>query len=98
MFSDPSEAYYLALLAEFVLNEVDHDIPSTWTFAPLWNAQRHQFLMVNSYPNSARNDAYETRQNLLECVRNLAKLLKDARRTLSLEYRVPYEADQRSGL
>jgi hypothetical protein len=98
MFSNMNEAHCLAALAEFVLNEVDYDIGDSRTFAPLWNTQRKLFLMVNNHPNPAKDDALKMRQDLLACVCNLAKLLKEARRSLALEYRVPYEADQRSGL
>jgi hypothetical protein len=98
MFSDTSEAHCLAALAELVLNEVDQDIEGSRTFAPLWNAHRQLFLMVNNYPNLPRNKAHETRQALLDCVRDLAKLLKEVRRALAFEYRVPYNSEQRDEL
>jgi hypothetical protein len=93
MFSDTSESHCLDVLAEFVLNEVERDIESSWTFAPLWNAQRRWFLLVNNVPNSAKDRAHDTRRALLDCVLILTGMLKEARRTLALEYRVPYESD-----
>jgi chloramphenicol 3-O-phosphotransferase len=51
--------------------------------------------MVNSHRNSAKDDAHETRRALLDCVRRLTGLLRETRRALALEYRVPYETYQR---
>lgn len=93
LFTSSDPAVHLDVLARHIVNnEADLGVGFTST-APFWNTYRQEFFAVLSAPALAnlKGQLEQAKEELVQLISSLIKLLTDTRRELAHRHRVPYQ-------
>lgn len=92
-FGDLNEAEHLAILADYIVNDVGELHRSEKTTAPFWNMHKEQLLLLRQFPplSDYALSVDQSRDELAGIAEELIERLRSVRRDLARQHGLSYE-------